>query len=215
MNDNLVKRYEILRAKAVKVLDNKLSSELEPFLNGIKKLKKSSKEYQIFREAYTDFKAQVQDKKEVFSSMLPTDFDSADLKDNLYSLFLYLGMVESVGRKIIDLLVLLLIANGKDLGKKIEVASMDDLDNEKKYISLGTKLTFLEDNGLLEVASVIDREFRNAIAHLKFQIRNNYAYVKGKDAFATAFYNLEKLTAAVDIIDNLLIKLDVEIDLTS
>jgi hypothetical protein len=210
-----MKRYEELRAKAVKVLDNKLSSELKPFLNGIKKLKKSSKEYQIFREAYTDFKAQVQDKREVFSSMLPTDFDSSDLKDNLYSLFLYLGMVESVGRKIIDLLVLLLVANGKDLGKKIEVASMDDLDNEKKYISLGTKLTFLKDNGLLEVVSIIDREFRNAIAHLKFQIRNNSAYFKGKNAFATAFNNLEKLTMAVDIIDNLLIKLDDEIDLTS
>jgi len=216
MNNNIVKRYVELREKDRKVLDKRLSSELEPFLEGIKELKKSSNEYQIFREAYIDFKGQVHDKKELFSSMLPTKSVSANLEDNLYRLFLYLGMVESIGKKIVDIIILLLVANGYDFRiRRRQIVTMNELDNEEEYISIGTKLDFLRRKGLCKVASVIDIDFRNNIAHLNFQIKNGSVDINGKNALATALINLEKLTAAVDIINNLLIKLDAEIDLTS
>jgi hypothetical protein len=118
MHTNLINEYERLAEEERKRLQTAISSELEPFLNGVKELEKTSQMYQNFRNAYIVYKSQVQDKKQLFSSMLPTKFDVANLKDNLYSLFLYLGLVESVGTKIVDILVLLLVANGHNFEYK-------------------------------------------------------------------------------------------------
>lgn len=212
MHEAMINEYERLAEEERKRLQTAISSELEPLLNGVKELDKSSQEYQFFRNAYLVYKNQVQDKKRLFSSMLPTKFDVANLKDNFYSLFLYLGLVESVGTKIVDIIILLLVANGHDFQGKRTV-TMEQLEYSKNnYVSLGDKLRFLRDEGLSEVPSIIDKQFRNDIGHLNFQIRDGAAYIKEDNAFATAFINLVKLTTSVQIIDDLLIKLDSEIN---
>jgi len=213
METDYLEESKRLRLKEKRELYAELSSELQPFLEEIKKLPKDSSEYQNFRDACRDFKVQSQSKKQLFSSILPNGLHVAKLKDNLYSLFIYLGMVESVGKKMIDILVLVLVANGHVFrANRTTPSTMQELDDD--CIPLGTKLAFLKREGLPKVASVIDKQFRNDIAHLNFQIRDNAAYINGVDASGTALINLYKLSDGVEIIDNLLVKLDTEMGLT-
>jgi hypothetical protein len=76
-------------------------------------------------------------------------------------------------------------------------------------------MRFLGDEGLSEGPSIIDKKFRNDMGHLNFKIKDGAAFIEKDNAFATAFINLVKLTTSVQIIDDLLIKLDSEINLTS
>lgn len=73
-----------------------------------------------------------------------------------------------------DLIVLLLIANGYDFHVErlhkfpriVHAEGFDDL----AHATLRAKLDFLERNGMKRTASLIDRQLRNDIAHLDFEI---------------------------------------------
>lgn len=205
MNPGASEAYEKMKEKLENELHNEITSELEPFLNGIKQLQKTSIEYTIFKETYAHFNAELGDKKTLFASMLPEEFDSSCLKDNFYILFLCLGMVESVGNIMTDMLVMLIVANGKKFEhRRKNIVSINDLEDENNYISLGRKLKFLEENGLRNFVSILDSDFRNAIAHLNFEVKSNAVYIAGEDAYTRAFTNLEKMTLAIDIMSRLL-----------
>lgn len=90
------------------------------------------------------------------------------------NLFRYLGLVESIGVSLVDMLVLMLVATGHDFHVErihkepriVHATSFDDLKNA----TLASKLAFLRRNGLTECAKLIDRKLRNDIAHLSFEI---------------------------------------------
>jgi hypothetical protein len=88
----------------------------------------------------------------------------------LTKLFAYLGLVESLGVTLMDMALILLIANGKEMhmrGKGIRhVSTLKEL----RRLDLVYKLEFLGANKLGFVAGVVDRHLRNDIAHLKFTI---------------------------------------------
>lgn len=92
----------------------------------------------------------------------------------LLKLFQYLGLVESIGTTIVDMLVLLLIANGHvfhvershELPRIIHAKTFSDINNS----TLADKLCFLENNGLKTASRLIDRKLRNDIAHLNFDV---------------------------------------------
>jgi virulence-associated protein VapD len=112
--------------------------------------------------------------------------ESNEIKSDLFYVFSYLGLVESLGNSIVDLLVLLLVANGRDFHieclrttPRIKHAlTIEDLEKEK--VPLTTKLNFMRDNNLRFIASLIDTDLRNTIAHLKFETRDGKIYVKSK-----------------------------------
>ena len=91
-------------------------------------------------------------------------------------LFHYLGLIESIGTTIVDMLVLLLVANGHSfhiersygLPRIDHAKSFEDLDSPNS--SLGSKIAFLEKNELDFISKFIDRKLRNDIAHLEFNI---------------------------------------------
>jgi len=91
-------------------------------------------------------------------------------------LFEYLGLIESIGSTYVDLLLLLLISCGKDFHVEryheapriIHATCLDDLKGSE--VSLYSKLRFLERNGLKKTIKPIDRELRNDIAHLNFNV---------------------------------------------
>jgi hypothetical protein len=89
-------------------------------------------------------------------------------------LFRYLGLVESFGAQIVDLLILFLVVNGYEfhverkhaVPRIIHANCLKDLRNA----FLGEKIRFLERCGLEKIAKVIDVDLRNSIAHLDFMI---------------------------------------------
>lgn len=91
-------------------------------------------------------------------------------------LFQYLGLVESIGTTIVDMLVLLLIADGKhfhvershELPRIVHAKNFKDLDSPNS--SLSEKLNFLDNNRLKSTSKICDRILRNDIAHLNFDI---------------------------------------------
>jgi len=72
----------------------------------------------------------------------------------------------------------------------------------------------LRDNGITELASIIDSELRNKMAHLEFDIRKDRIYVKGKPAFEFAKNSSDKLLHAVLTVLTLVAQLEKEKGLT-
>lgn len=99
----------------------------------------------------------------------------------LSKLFAYLGLVESLGATLIDMTLMLLIANGIEMhirkeGGIMHVSNLKDL----RRLNLGYKLGFLDENELKFVSAVVNRQLRNDIAHLKFRVEES-GEVKGSN----------------------------------
>lgn len=164
-----------------------IRSELEKFLNGVKIINTESRNFKLFSEAYKYFDKKFKDNARLFNAISRKGWlVFHDVKDVAYLLFLYLGMIESLGNSIVNILVMLLVANGRDFhiecrGYRMprirHVVSIKE-DLEKERVFLGTKLSFLQENGLKVLTSIIDSELRNAIAHLNFTIKEDGFYVK-------------------------------------
>jgi hypothetical protein len=89
-----------------------------------------------------------------------------------YMLFAYLGIVETLGNTIVDIIIMLIIANGKDFHIESEYRTPRVKHVERIFdlnrVPLATKLNFLRDNGIKTLPSMIDSKLRNDIAHLNF-----------------------------------------------
>lgn len=98
----------------------------------------------------------------------------------------YLLQVELIGNVIVDQTLLLLIGSGCDFHLEPDykhrytrhATSLEDL--EKPFLPLSIKLDFLSSNGLPLFSKWIDRNLRNKIAHLDYEIsENGDFYIKG------------------------------------
>jgi len=200
--------------KELKEIKENIRKELEPFLDGIRTMGAMSRNFRLFKEAYKDFLrkhgralsiAEVLLKVKV----LPTN----EVVEDLTELFTYMGLVESVGNSIVNIIVMLLVANGRDFHIECRyttprikhVVSMKDLEDER--VPLTTKLNFLRDNGITELASIIDSDLRNKIAHLKFDVREDRIYINRKPASEVANNNIDMLIHAVTTVLLLLTQL--------
>jgi hypothetical protein len=158
-----------------------INKELEPLLRRIlypvdKKsseiiqLKENAKEwYRRFIRAYQISGKVVSIQKLILTTEEPQIVSTLKL-------FQYLGFVESIGTNVIDMLVLLLITDGKHfhveksygLPRIVHAKNFKDLDSPNS--SLSEKLSFLKNNGLERTSKICDRTLRNDIAHLNFDI---------------------------------------------
>lgn len=212
---------EEMRKKFVELLEKrgtevktKVSSELQPFLDGIYMTGAMSRNFKVFKESYLEFQNRYESKRRILDSILQVENISiSETKDKVYMLFVYLGTIEGIGNSVADILVMLLVANAIDFHIECQhrtprikhVSSLKDLEEER--VPLTTKLNFLRDNGISELTRIIDSELRNAIAHLKFDLKENEIYVKGKPAAEIVTLGLTDLLfgtgAAVELLDQL------------
>ena len=166
--------------RELKQIDKKVASELGPFLDRTR-MKRAN--YQLFREACLDFAERIDRAAEV---VLWLNKEYPKITSQIYQTFIYLGVVESLGNTIVDLVVMLLVANGRDFHIECQhttprikhATAIRDL--EKERVPLTTKLNFLRDNGLKTFSSLVDSNLRNIIAHLKFDIKDGRVFIKGK-----------------------------------
>lgn len=163
-------------------IDKRVASELEPFLDRIR-MKKAN--YQLFKKAYLNFGKKI---GRAAGVVLWLEKEYSKIPNEIHQTFMYLGIVESLGNTVVDLVVMLLVANGRDFHIECRHTTprikhaMTIRDLEKERVPLTTKLNFLRDNGLKTFASLADTNLRNVIAHLKFDIKDGRVFIKGKPA---------------------------------
>lgn len=198
-------KEKVLSDKELKWIDKKIASELKPFLDGIR-IKHAS--YELFKRAYLNYKERINPAAQLTLSL---DKEVDKITSELYKIFCYLGIVESLGNTIIDLVVLLLIANGTDFHIECQhrtprikhATTIQDLERER--VSLTTKLNFLRDNGLTTLASLVDTQLRNSIAHMNFDLKDGKIFVKGKHLTSVKLTNIVRKTVQALMVTDMLI----------
>jgi len=88
----------------------------------------------------------------------------------MIKMLVYLGLVESLGTTFIDMALMLLIANGKEMHTRGPYIKHVTSLKELRKLDLAYKLYFLKSHGLPLFQKIVNRELRNDIAHLKFKI---------------------------------------------
>jgi hypothetical protein len=190
-------------------IQKKITNELTPLLDNL--LTKKA-DYELFERAFRHF--QVKFNKAIRYGRLFAKYATRkkgvppSLKDTAYALFSHVVLVESLGNSILDMIVMLLVANGKEFhihkrGNIVHVNKMGELEN----IPLGRKVSFLENNEIKEIAGLVNTTLRNKISHLKFKLKEDNIYIEGKPAYEIATTSSNKLVFAVihtkSLLDNL------------
>jgi hypothetical protein len=135
--------------------------QYEIFERNCKSLSKKWKEAQAISEILRDLKSEV-------------SYPSPMLK-SMSKMLAYLGLVESLGAKMMDMALLLLIANGKELHTRGAYAKHVETFEELEDIwDLDYKLKFL-DSAEISIfrEKIINKTLRDSIAHLNFRIEND------------------------------------------
>jgi hypothetical protein len=145
--------------------------------------------------------------------------ENASLTQQIHEMFLYLGLVEGLANYYVNILVMLLVASGRDF----HIESMRDTprinhalcieDLEKSYTPLKTKLNFLSNNGLKLFVSTIDSSLRNDIAHFKICLDNDRILLRNKPIHEVISPNKEKIVNCINRTSYLLFILAYGLDL--
>lgn len=142
--------------------------------------------YEIFKKNCIEFDKRWRRAQEI--SLILRDLKATVTYENanvesMSKMLAYLGLVESLGTTMIDMALLFLIANGKEIhtrGPNVKhVETFKELEGVWK---LDYKLDFLADAGLtIFKEKIIDKNTRNYIAHLNFTIENGIIRDKGNN----------------------------------
>jgi len=93
--------------------------------------------------------------------------------ESMSKMLAYLGLVESLGVTLLDMVLLLLIGYGHEVYTRGRHAKHVTSFKELTEIDLAFKLDFLKDNRINIAQKIVNRRLRNNIAHLKFRILEN------------------------------------------
>jgi len=89
---------------------------------------------------------------------------------SMIKMLVYLGLVESLGATLADIVLMLLIVNGEDVHTKGPFTRHIRSFKELRDVELGYKLELLKQANLRIFQKILGREIRNNVAHLKFRI---------------------------------------------
>jgi len=201
-------------AEETRAFGRKVEAELEPFMNIIRCIPREYSELEMFRQAYFDYLRKHEHYGKISRYLAHDTLKiTGTHKDKLQWILWYLGVLEGINHTVVNILVILLNAsktktkianpgNNYYLKRISQANSLEDL--EEKFIPLNAKLIFLRANGLKEVASVIDAEFRNDVAHFNFDVQNNEIVVGGKNIMPLIATNIHKLLRLLFVTNDLL-----------
>ncbi|MGA3111582.1 MAG: hypothetical protein ABSE15_06055 [Candidatus Bathyarchaeia archaeon] len=116
--------------------------------------------------------------------------------------FSYLGLFEASVTTLMDLLLMIFIANHHDFyvfQNKAYAKNIDDLNDS----SLGEKLVFFNHHGLSLLAQNINKNLRNKVAHMDFDVQPD-GMIKIANQTYDLDYEILKLSAMALLITNVL-----------
>jgi hypothetical protein len=103
--------------------------------------------------------------------------NSTGRQKSFFDAIMYMFSVEASTNLIADLLIMMLAAKGnpsllnsKKYKSILSATSIEDLNLDKPYISLGDKINFLNASGLSYLKKYVNKDLRNYIAHMDFEI---------------------------------------------
>lgn len=205
--------------KDLSLLENAIDCELKPYLDGVKTANKDNAS--IFRKAFEKHLSRSRRVLDLWLSICESKEGLtaiSTMEKQVFELFSYLGLVESLGNCYVDILVMLLVANGKtfhiesmhNTPRIKHVESIDDL--RESSLSLRTKLNFLKENGLSVFSSLVDSQLRNDIAHLNFRVVNGKVLIRNKPVYAIINPTGKRIIDAIFHVNGLLATLAFEMD---
>ena len=189
--------------KELKLLIQKVLSELKPFVD---RVRTREADVQLFKQAYLDHMKMTR-RSSIIAEFITREREEPtkrpSVRDVIYEIFCYLGLVESLGNSCVNIITMLLIANSRDFHiermygtpRIKHVVSLRDLEEER--VPLTIKLNFLTQKGIRHFTEVIDTELRNAIAHLRFDVKEDKILWKGKQMHEVVITNSRKLLVVV------------------
>lgn len=125
-----------------------------------------------------------------------------DEVSTLRKAFVYLGLFESSVTNLVDLLLMIFIANHHDFyvyADRAYARGLDDLDDA----SIGEKLSFLNHHGLQIFSQNLNKDLRNKVAHMDFDINSDGTISVGQQRF-DLLIEIVKLSAFVLVIGQVL-----------
>ncbi len=200
----------------------KIADELRPILDKI--IKSPKTDIALVKETLE--KSFVPNRKmhnlmeAIFQANTPGE-ENPTLTQQIHELFTYLGLVESLANYYVDILVMLVVASGRDF----HIESMRDTprinhvmcieDLEKSYTPLKTKLNFLSNNGLKLFVATIDSSLRNDIAHFKIHLENGTILLRNKPVHEIISPSKDKIVNCINRTNWLLSLLAYELNVVS
>jgi hypothetical protein len=174
---------EILKAKAKPEIVEQIRREFEPLFADYYPNSPQYKFLIAYIDQFTEKVKRATNNQLIWNSILDSlaKKRTGDYKKhaNLILAMMYLNDVEAVSDIFVNLTILLSVGKGFDLHLEADsvhhytrhARTLDDV--ESPYLSLSTKLDFLKSCGLFFFSKWIDRDLRNRIAHLDFEIDKN------------------------------------------
>lgn len=134
--------------------------------------------YEIFKKNCKEFREKWEEAQKVSETLrdIKTVQELQHLppkSQSMVKLLAYLGLVESLGVTLSDMVLILLIANEKEVHTRWPIAKHAATTSELEEINLAYKLDFLKAEGFGLFKKFINRKLRNKIAHLEFRILDN------------------------------------------
>jgi hypothetical protein len=219
MSSHNEKAEELQMQKDIE-FQEKIADELQPFLERILKSPKTdiSLVKETLEKSFVPNKQLHELMESIFQAKTLID-EEQTLIQQIHELFTYLGLVESLATYYVDILVILVVASGRDF----HIESMNDTprinhamsieDLEESYTPLKTKLNFLKNNGLKLFVSTIDSNLRNDIAHFKIRIQNGKLLLRNKPIHEIIGPNESKIVNCINRTNMELFYLSCELDL--
>lgn len=212
MSEKDVRKIKKSFEKEFDRIAKRITAELKPLLESMKTMDKDSESFKLFRLALSEFGKKIDRVRPLMDIILDglEEISKLGSKGDLYTLFAYFGIIESWGNALSDFVVMLLVANGRDFHiecrhttPRIKHAhSIKDLERER--VPLTTKLNFMKENGVSQLASIIDNKFRNDFAHMKFSVKEGKIFMRKKRARVAANISAQKLLLALETISGLI-----------
>ena len=129
--------------------------------------------YELFKENCAEVYEKWKETAEISSILghLKRDVQYPTNKHRAMSKMLaFMGLVESLGVTMADMLLILLIANGKAVHTRGQYIKHISVFSELKQISWNYKLKFLNDENLHIISKILNLKLRDTVAHLKFSV---------------------------------------------
>jgi len=203
-------------------IKNQVESQLQPLFSNFYA---SSEQYVLYKkyEDYYEYKFRKADdffgvtyelnNFYLLEGLSKSKVDPIDQKRHLnfnYA-FNYLMLVETIGTLYINQVILLLIGSGHTFHLEPDInhryirhaKSLEDI--ESPVISLASKLDFLAEHGLSFFSKWIDRQLRNRIAHLDFDIdeKGDFFIIKNKKKKINLLKKIKEFEMYSKLLDNI------------
>lgn len=141
-------------------------------------------EYQVFRknckEMWRKWKEAQKMSRILRELKTGVEYPSNEL-ESMANMLAHLGLVESLGVTMMDMMLLFLMADGRELHTRgYPTKHVETFEELEKVWNLDYKLSFLNSSGLsIFKKRILDPKTRNIIAHLNFTIKKDSGEIRG------------------------------------